>query len=91
MPPGDLNSKILILRLIKKLGIDDWKSTFITLKTIKAFQTLMQLYFNMQWFRLEAIIFKKLSQKVRMPVTEHNSTLKITVLMRKYCKKTLLL
>ena len=49
--------------------------------------TLMQLNFKMQSFRLEAIIIKKLSQKVRMPVTEHNSTVKIAFLMRKYCKK----
>ncbi len=46
----------------------------------------MQLNFKMQSFMLEAIIIKKLSQKVRMPVTEHNSTVKIAFLMRKYCK-----
>ena len=43
----------------------------------------MQINFKMQLFRLEAIIFKKLSQKVRMPVTEHNSTLKIAFVMGK--------
>ena len=47
----------------------------------------MQLNFKMQSFMLEAIIIKKLSQKVRMSVTEHNSTVKIAFLMRKYCKK----
>ncbi len=47
----------------------------------------MQLNFKMQLFMLEAIIIKKLSQKVRMPVTEHNSTVKIAFLMRNYCKK----
>ena len=67
---------------------DDSKSTFITLKTIKALPTLMQLNFKMQSFMLEAIIIKKLSQKVRLPVTEHNSTVKIAFLMRKHCKKS---
>ncbi len=36
---------------------------------------------------IEAIIIKKLSEKVRMPVTEHNSTVTIAFLMRKYCKR----
>ena len=40
------------------------KSTFITLKTIKALPTLMQLNFKMQSFMLEAIIIKKLSQEL---------------------------
>ncbi len=44
----------------------------------------MQLNLKMQSFMLEAIIIKKLSQKVRMPVTEHNSTVKLVFLMRKY-------
>ena len=54
---------------------------------IKALPTLMQLNSKMQSFMLEAIIIKKLSQKVRMPVTEHNSTVRIAFFMRKYCKK----
>ncbi len=66
---------------------DDWKSTFITLKTIKALPTLMRLNFKMQSFMLEAIIIKKLSQKVRLPVTELNSNVKIAFLIIKYCKK----
>ncbi len=41
----------------------------------------------MKSFMLEAIIIKKLSQKVRMPVTEHNATVKIAFSLRKYCKK----
>ncbi len=41
----------------------------------------------MELCRLEAIVIKKLNQKVRLQVTEHNSTVKIAFLMRKYCKK----
>ena len=37
----------------------------------------MQINFKVQLFRLEAIIIKKLSQKVRMSVTDQNSTITI--------------
>ena len=50
----------------------------------------MQLNFKMQSFMLEAIIIKKLSQKVRMPVTDQNSIIKMALFNEKILREKIL-
>ena len=47
----------------------------------------MQIHFKTQLFMLEAIIIRKLVQKVRMQVTDQNSIIKIANFNEKVCPK----